>query len=223
MALVDDGSAAPATLAGGTVLLEALGAAAEAREAAVRDLVLALGEVVRAGVTERLEGLPVDVVLRVRQRWTDAEVAMLCDAADVLAAMPATRQWWAEGVLTWSMVRDVVAAVRPLGRDGRAAVDARLAASGDRLHEMSPSQVAWAVTDAVDEVRGPAEVRQRERAAREGSFLALLAPRRPPPGRPAAAPAPGSGPGRWSDSAVTPSVAQGTAEVSRGHAVPHGR
>ena len=173
MTLVDDGSAAPATLAEGTVLLEALGAAADAREAAVRDLVLALGEVVRAGVTERLEGLPVDVVLRVRQRWTDAEVAMLCDAADALTAMPATRQWWAQGVLSWSMVRDVVAAVRPLGRDGRAAVDARLAASGDRLHDMSPSQIAWAVADAVDEVRGPAEVRQRERAAREGSFLAL--------------------------------------------------
>ena len=159
------------TLAEGVDLLAWLNDLAGQRERLVLDVVTVLADINRAGVVEAIEGLPVDTLLAVRHGWNRAERAILLDAGDVLAVMPATLAWWRQGVISWSVVRDIVAQVRSLGRDGRQLVDARLHASRDLLADMDPDRIAWAVEDAVTEVRGLKEKEQQERLAEQDSYL----------------------------------------------------
>ena len=167
-AVLEDG---PTSLAAGVDLLAELDQLATQRERLVLQVVAVLARVNRAGVVEAIEGLPVDTLLAVRHGWTRAERAMLLDAGDVLASMPATLAWWQQGVVSWSVVRDVVCRVRSLGREGRQLVDARLHASKDLLADMDPDRIAWAVEDAVEEVRGLSEKQEQERLAEQQSYL----------------------------------------------------
>ena len=157
-------SGGPPSLADGAVLMADLARAVEVRERAVRRLVFALAEVNRAGVVESLEGLPLDVQLAVAHGWTAAEQAMLLDAGDVLASMPATTALWQQGRLSWSVVRDLVGQLRRFGRDLRAGVDERIGASDELIGVMDPERFAWAVAEAIDELRG-ATVKEREEDA----------------------------------------------------------
>lgn len=81
-------------------LLTAVTAAAAARHAAEVELVRSLGVLVRAGVIEQLEHLPIDVYLSVHQHFTSPERHMLLDAADMLLDMPGTMQLWADATLS---------------------------------------------------------------------------------------------------------------------------
>lgn len=161
----------PVTLSEGVGLIAELDRLATARERLVLQVVEALARVNRAGVIEAIEGLPVDTLLTVRHGWSRAEVAMMLDAGDVLAGMPATLALWQQGILSWSVVRDVVGQVRSLGREGRQLVDARLHASVDLLPEMDPDRISWAVEAAVEEYRGLTAKERQERLAQQDSYL----------------------------------------------------
>lgn len=163
----------PVVLAEGADLLARLAELARCREALLREVVDVLAAINRAGVAEALEGLPLDLLLETDHRWTPAERSMLLAAGEMLAVMPATRRLWKDGVLSWSLVREVVALVRPLGREGRVQVDERIDASADLLAQMGAREVVWAVADAVDAVRGAAAVERAEQAEVEQRFLHL--------------------------------------------------
>ncbi len=161
------------TLAEGVDLIAELDRLARQREQQVLQIVTALAKVSRAGVVEAVEGLPIDTLLAVRHGWSRAEVAMMLDAGDVLAAMPATLTLWQQATLSWSVVRDIIAQVRRLGRDGRQTVDARLDASRALLVDMDPDRISWAVTQAVEEFLGLTAKERQEQAAARQSFLHL--------------------------------------------------
>ncbi len=170
---VDDRGEAAPSLTDGADLLAALATAAAARHAAEVAVVEAVAATDRAGVTEPLEGLPIDLLLAVQFGWTAAERGMLLDAGEVLAAMPCTRRLFADGRLSWSQVRDIVGRVRRLGRDGRGVVDQRVAASIDLIDAMDPDQIGWAVQDAVDDLLDRRVKEGEEDAADAATFLAL--------------------------------------------------
>ena len=161
------------TLAEGVDLIAELDRLARQREQLVLQVVTALAKVSRAGVVEAVEGLPIDTLLAVRHGWSRAEVAMMLDAGDVLAAMPATLTLWQQATLSWSVVRDIIAQVRRLGRHGRQTVDARLDASRELLVDMDPDRISWAVTQAVEEFLGLTAKERQEQAAARQSFLHL--------------------------------------------------
>ena len=164
-------SGGPPSLAEGAELMAELATAIAVREDAVRRLVFVLADVNRAGVVEALEGLPLDVQLAVQHGFTGAEQAMLLDAGDVLASMPATTALWQQGRLSWSMVRDVVARLRRFGRDMRVSVDQRIGASEELVGVMDPERFAWAVAEAVEELHGTTAKERAEDADAASTFL----------------------------------------------------
>ncbi len=163
----------PPTLTDGVDLLDAFTAAAHARHDAEVAVVQTLGRLVRAGVIESLEGLPVDVHLAVAHSFTMAERAMLLDATDILAVMPATMRLWTDRQISWSQVRALVAQVRRYGREVRVALDDRIGASADLVGLTDADRWEWMIAEAIGDLAGPEQTeRQEEQAARE-SFLSV--------------------------------------------------
>ncbi len=163
----------PPTLTDGVDLLHAFTAAAHARHDAEVAVVQTLGRLVRAGVIESLEGLPVDVHLAVAHSFTMAERAMLLDATDVLAVMPATMRLWTDRQISWSQVRALVAQVRRYGREVRVALDDRIGASADLVALTDADRWDWMIAEAIGDLAGPEQTeRQEEQAGRE-SFLSV--------------------------------------------------
>lgn len=131
------------------------------------------GRVQSSGTIESVEGMPLEQVLSQTHRLTQAERRMLLTAADVLRHMPATRRFMADGLLSFSQVRGIVAEGRRLNAAERAALDATLAASADRIGKMDPDDVIDAVRVAALELRDPSNVERREKAQARGNFLSI--------------------------------------------------
>jgi predicted ABC-type ATPase len=167
--------AGPASLAEGVDLLEAFSAAAAARHRAEVEVVTTLGVLMRAGVVEPLEHLPVDVYLSVRQRFTSPERHMLTDAAEMLADMPATTGLWTDGVLSWSQIRTLVTRLRRYGRPLRVQLDACLAASTELLDLVDADRFDDLVCQAIDALRTPEDVAEEEAAIAGQAYLAARA------------------------------------------------
>ncbi len=94
-------------------------------EQATAEAVELVGRVQRAGVTEELEGLPLELLLALQHRLVSSDARMLLEAARVLERMPCIKGLFAEGRLSWGQVRGIVARLRRLvrggsGRGGRA-------------------------------------------------------------------------------------------------------
>jgi hypothetical protein len=94
------------------------------------EIVELTGVVARSGTIEQLEGVGLDTALNLVHRLPSADRSMQLTAADVLADMPATTGLFRAGELSWGQVRGIVTEARRLGRDQRAALDARIGAVG---------------------------------------------------------------------------------------------
>ncbi|HWH32638.1 MAG TPA: DUF222 domain-containing protein, partial [Egibacteraceae bacterium] len=129
-------------------------------------------------VAERVEGLPLELLLSLACRMTGADRRMLVTAGEVLADMPATALLFREGALSWGQVRAVVAAVRRLPVEDRAQIDARIAASAERhdgIDAYDPDQLVWAVDQAVERLRDARATERAEARRRESSFVSVQA------------------------------------------------
>ena len=95
------------------------------------------------------EGMPVETAVQLHTGWTRGDVRVLLTAGDTLASMPATATLFGRGVLSWGHVRALTAGVRPLDRDGRAALDARLGSQAEQLTRLEGERRLWALDDAI--------------------------------------------------------------------------
>ncbi|HUG84182.1 MAG TPA: hypothetical protein VMM13_06435, partial [Euzebya sp.] len=169
----DTGRDGPPTVAEGVDLLDAFTAAATARHDAEVAVVDTLGRLVRAGVIESIEALPVDVHLAVTHHFTTAERAMLLDAADILQSMPATKALWRARTISWSQVRALVGQVRRYGREVRVALDHRIGASADVVELLDADRFEWTIAEAIADILGPEPTERDEQAASDESFVSI--------------------------------------------------
>lgn len=153
----------------------------DAVRAAERDIaraVLLAGRLASSGVSERVEGLPLELLLGLACRMTGADRRMLVAAGETLAAMPATARLFREGAISWGQVRAITVAVRRLGADDRAELDQRVAASAERyegIDAYDPDQLVWAVQQAVEQLRDARAVERAEARRRASSFVSVQA------------------------------------------------
>jgi hypothetical protein len=161
------------SLADGARLLGELDAKLSALTRATAEIVDLVDEVQRSGTVEALEGLTLDALLAVSQHLTDAERWTLLTAARVLRDLPVTRALFADGRLSWSQIRGIVAAVRHLPVADRAGIDTRVAASRDLIDALHPDDLVDAVARAADELRDARRIERREARTAEQNFLAV--------------------------------------------------
>src|SRR5688500_16365210 len=154
----------PPSLADAAVILCDLKAAAQAAHDAQVALVDAVDAADRCGAVITREGLPLDLLLAVDHHHTGSQRWQLLTAAKVLRTLPTVSLLWRQRQLSWGQVGDIVAKARSLRVEQRATLDARIAASVDDLDKLDPDQLRWAVTEAVDDLRG-ARAKQRTEAA----------------------------------------------------------
>ena len=155
-------------------LLEDLRAA----ERHLAQAVLAAGRLASSGVSERVEGLPLELLLALACRLTGTDRRMIVAAGEALADMPATADLFRDGAISWGQVRAITAAVRRLGAADRAELDARIAASAERhggIDAYDPDQLLWAVDQAVEQLRSSRAEERAEARRREASFVSVQA------------------------------------------------
>lgn len=135
------------TLSDGAAIAEAV-AAVRSLDAAARTAVAALQRLDgRRAAAE--EGMAVDTALRLHTRAAGGDVATLVTAADVLRRLPATAALFADGVLSWGHVRQLVAGARRFDAATCGELDAHLAERAERLVRLDPDQLADVLDDAV--------------------------------------------------------------------------
>ncbi len=142
-------------------------------EQATADAVELVGRMHRAGVTEEIEGLPLELLLALQHRLVSSDRGMLLEASRVLQRMPVTKTLFAEGRLSWGQVRGIVARLRRLRVEDLASIDERVCASVELVDKLSPDELVWAVERASDEIDGARKVYRREERAVAASFLAI--------------------------------------------------
>lgn len=158
--------------------LEALlGHVAEADRHLAAAVTLA-GRLAGAGVCERVEGVPLEIFLGLAGRMSGADRRTLVSAGEVLADMPAVAGLFADGVVGWGVVRQVVGAARRLSKAQRAVLDERVAATVDRygldvLAGVDPDQLVEAVDATVAGLRDPRSRERSEVRQRQGSFVSV--------------------------------------------------
>ena len=140
--------------------------------------VISAGRLASSGVCERVEGLPLELLLGLACRLTGADRRMLVAAGEALADMPMTAALFRDGALSWGQVRAITGAVRRLSIADRAELDERIAASAAMYHGIDaydPDQLLWAVDQALDELRQARVVERAESRRREASFVSVQA------------------------------------------------
>lgn len=140
--------------------------------------VLTAGELASSGVSERVEGLPLDLLLSLACRLTGSDRRILITAGEALAHMPATAALFRDGALSWGQVRAITGAMRRLGAADRAELDRRIAASAahyDGIDAYDPDQLIWAVDQAVEQFRSARAEEHAEARRRETSFISVQA------------------------------------------------
>lgn len=157
-AAVTDWSADPETAALGA-MVEVLNAAdrltAQAVEAVIR--------VVEEGLAESVLGVAPEIVLSQTCRAVGFERRTLLRVATQLVHMPATRQAFREGDLSWSQVRAIATAVGRVNRAGRDRIDDLVAELAPGYVEFEADHLVWEVDILVDELLAEREAdRQRD-------------------------------------------------------------
>jgi len=117
-------------------------------------------------------GLSDEVAIRLLARRTSWEARELLSMTEVLSSMPATAGLLTEAVLSFSQVRGICRAVRPLGVAERAQIDALVARRAPALCDAEPEQIIWDTENLVFDLT-PSEQNRREAQAVESSFLCL--------------------------------------------------
>ena len=118
------------------------------------------------------EGMTTASWLRAVAGRSGADAGMLLAAAERLADMPAVAAWFADGTLSWSTVRGIVAATRNLTVAQRRWVDATLAADPGRMARLDADQAIAAATRLADAAR-PELQRERVQRSFDRQFLTL--------------------------------------------------
>ena len=138
--------------------------------------ILAAGRVAGSGLSERIEGLPLDLYIGLACRMTGADRSVVIGCGQVLLQMPATAALFEQGAISWSQVRRICRSARTLRADQRLELDERIAASVEQfngLDAFGPDQLCEAVDAAADDLRLPRSIERREAAARESNFLSV--------------------------------------------------
>ncbi len=135
-------------------LVEAVGQADRWAARVIDELI----RVVESSATEATLGVAVELVLSQTCRAVGFERRTLLRAATTLAAMPATRQAFREGWISWSQVRAVVTAVGCLDRDGRDRVDDLVAELAPTYVDLEADALVVEVDWLVDQLRAELDV-----------------------------------------------------------------
>ncbi|MPZ72256.1 MAG: DUF222 domain-containing protein [Nitriliruptorales bacterium] len=147
-----------------------------AAEHHVARAVLAAGRLAGTGVSERVEGLPLDLFIGLAARLTGADRAMVIGAGQVLCDMPATAALFQRGDISWGQIRRITKAARSLRRHQRSELDERVAASADEfagLDAFGPDQLCDAVDAAAADLRAPRSVERSEAAAQRANYFSV--------------------------------------------------
>ena len=156
--------------------VEALYADLKIADAAIRRAVVRAGQLSGSGVVERVEGGPLEWALGMACRLTGSDRRMIVAAGETLEHLPTVSALWAQQLISWGQVRAIVLAVRRLPISGRAAVDARVAATVaayDGIDVFDPDHLVDAVDRAVAELSDPRNAERREERAPLANFVAV--------------------------------------------------
>lgn len=118
-----------------------------------------------SGAVEDRAGLPLELWLGLAGRATRSDRRMLLACADVLPTLPRTWQAWRDRALSWSQIRAIVSATRPVPLADRARLDTAIADDVDDYRGAEPDELTWRVDQLTacldpdpDDPDGPAEV-----------------------------------------------------------------
>lgn len=126
----------------------------------VVEVLEALIRVVDTGACEQVLGVAPELVLSQTGRTVGFERRTLLQAATQLAAMPATRQAFREGWLSWSQVRAIVTAVGRIDRGGRDQVDELVGELAAGYVDVEADHLVWEVDILVDALLAEREARR---------------------------------------------------------------
>lgn len=153
--------------------LEQLVHALDQTEVWMAKAVLLAGELAGSGVTEQVEGLPLEHFLGLHLRMPRSDIRMIITAGEVLRHLPVTRLLVEQGKLSWGQVRRITLATRRLSVDERSEIDARVEATVEQyggVDAFDPDGLVDAVDAAVDEIR-ERSVRERERRQERDNYV----------------------------------------------------
>lgn len=154
----------------------ALSASVATRADAIREALRTADELISVAVeslscgTE--DGLPADLVLTMDARRTSMEARSLAGVAARLRMMPVLADAFATGVVSFSQVRAIVAAVAHLPVAGRDQIDALIRDRAESLADADPDMLIELVDEEVARLRADLAVAREDRAIRS-SFLAI--------------------------------------------------
>ncbi|HEX9695900.1 MAG TPA: DUF222 domain-containing protein [Actinomycetota bacterium] len=136
------------------------------------DALLAAAAQVMSGGVLAVAGRPVEHVLRHDARVTSWDATTLTRAAATLEAMPALAEAFREGRASWSQVRAIVTALRPVPFAERTRIDGIIGEHAKRLCEADPERLVDLVQDEAARSRPDLALNREDRAIRN-SFLAI--------------------------------------------------
>lgn len=150
-----------------------------ARVAAVCDALATADALVAFAVTMigrcapgTVAGLPAEMVLTLDARRTGWEARTLVRAATDLRLMPNLSDAFAAGVVSWSQVRGILAAVKRVPAADRAVIDHLIATHAAALSDADPDRLVELVENQAARLREDLTVAREDRTI-ERSFLAI--------------------------------------------------
>jgi hypothetical protein len=163
-------------LEAGSVLLAELCEQVHAAESALARAVVAAGRLAGAGVAERIERLPLDLVLATACRLTGSDAGSLITAGETLQTLPQVQALFLDGQLSWGQVRRIVFSARKVPVARRAELDERIAATcveHGGFDAFNPDDLCDQVDVACAELRDPRSVERAEQRRARGEFVSL--------------------------------------------------
>ncbi|HVL89843.1 MAG TPA: hypothetical protein VM841_06360 [Actinomycetota bacterium] len=135
-------------------------------------LVAAAAGLMAGGGVQAAAGRPVEHVLRTEARLTSWDASTVAGAADSLRAMPMLAAAFDEGLVSWSQVRAILAAVKCVRAEDRPTIDALIGEQAKRLWDGSPDRLVDLVADEAARLRPDLSQRREDRLI-ASSFLAI--------------------------------------------------
>ncbi|HKJ56427.1 MAG TPA: HNH endonuclease signature motif containing protein, partial [Nitriliruptoraceae bacterium] len=142
-------------------------------DATVAQLVEDLICVVESGATEQALGAAVEIVMSQSCRMVGFERRTLLRASTTLVRMPATRQAFRDGRVSWSQVRAVLTAVRPLRIADLVDVDDLVGELADTLATCEADALVHEVDWHVDQVIAQRQTARRRQPIEDNRLIPL--------------------------------------------------
>lgn len=121
---------------------------------------------------ESATGLSTEILLQLEAGRIGSDARMLTKAAATLRTMPKLASGFRAGIISWGQVRVIVAAVKTVRAEGRAAIDELIGAQAALLANQDPDRLITMVDDAVAGQRADLAAKRQERAIDKG-FLSI--------------------------------------------------